>query len=201
MNSITLYESPETTIEKFRLNGVLVVKKVIKWKFAKLLCTHEVNVLRRLQWLEWVQQLVTQDSSTSFISTFIEGNTLLTEPNLPNDYFEKLTIILKRIHDKWVADPDFAHSVDLLVDKEGNPHVIDLASAIIYNKKWFIIPLIIFPIFSYIKELNYKYIAKRKARFLPNQLTEHEKSLIQHMWLTPNLARLWRRLWRIIKNQ
>lgn len=71
-----IFESPSTRIERFQDNGVDIVRKTVKGKFARLLTSHEVNVLRRLKGVVGVQELIEQDSPTSFTSRYIEGKTL-----------------------------------------------------------------------------------------------------------------------------
>lgn len=166
-----LYDARDTSVELINLNGLRCVRKNVKSflgssHLAEILCNHEVKVLERVRGVNGVQQLVEQDSRTSFISKYEPGVALRYSKNIPRDYFEKLSAILRNIHERGVADIDFAHSTDLLVSEEGNPIVIDLASALIYDKNK-MSSFIKKPLFDYICKLNKKYIIRRKLRFLP----------------------------------
>ena len=195
-----LFESSSTRIEKFRRDGVDLVRKIVRGRFAKALTKHEITVLKRLKWIEWVQEFVEQESPTSFTSRFIPGKTLLEYEGreLPEWVFEKLEAILEAVHHEWVADPDFAHSVDIIVTPEWNPVLIDLASAIIYDpkdwsqfwKKY---------LFQYFSKLNKLYLVKRKARFAPHLITHQEQEALKQMWIGPKVAKYWRQFWRFVK--
>lgn len=98
---------------------------------------------------------------------------------VPDGFFDKLENVLNEIHGRGVADPDFAHSVDIIITPTGNPVVIDLASAIIYNpdERSQILRRIVF---NYIANLNKKYLLKRKARFAPHLITHQELQAIKN---------------------
>lgn len=195
-----LFESKWTRIDYFEENWVAYVRKTVKWRFAHLMAAHEVKVLERLKGVKWVQELVRQDSPVSFISVFVEWETLREREwkEIPEDTFEKLRHILREIHSRWVADPDFAHSVDIIITPSWEPVVIDLASSIVLEwgkiTSWFKLP-----VFKYIKQLNLKYLEKRKARYLPHLMTEAEREQAEEVWIWPKLALYWRKLWRQLK--
>tara|TARA_Y100000310_G_scaffold287633_1_gene312667 strand:- start:500 stop:1153 length:654 start_codon:yes stop_codon:yes gene_type:complete len=194
-NRECIYESKSTKTEYFEIMGTPYIRKKIFGPFSERLCSHEVNVLNRLKGVSRVQQIVEQASPNTFISEYIPGESLLNSRNLAQNYFNELEKILGSIHSHNIADIDFAHSTDLLVDPEGRPAVIDLASSIIYDKQK---PssFLVKPIFDYICSLNYKYLINRKARFQPEQMTKEEWKASPDIG---TLAKLWRPLKKYLR--
>ena len=186
-----IYQSPATTIEYFVRDGHELVRKNVTSLFGEFWCGREVKVLERLVGLPGVQQLAERDSPTSFVSEYIPGTTLLEATDLPNDYFDKLAAILESVHARGVADIDFAHSRDLMVDKNGEPVVIDLACSVIYDSHAPMAPLIK-PVFDYVRELNHRYLLSRRARFAPHTLTEEERLRADDVGMLANT-------WRVIQ--
>jgi hypothetical protein len=193
--STVIYNNKKTLVERIELPDGIYARKTVKplfgQHFAEGLCAREVRALEQLEGVPGIQQLVVQDSPTSFISTFIEGTTVRDAQTVPQGYFDRLATVLTTMHDYGVADLDFGHSCDLMIDPEGNPHVIDLAASLVlkYENSWMKQKT-----FDWIKALNWQYLARRKVKYAPAEATDAEKKLAAKF---NTIASTWRAMKKI----
>ena len=176
------------------------VRKTVKPRYnldilARWLCAREVKALKKVRGLNGLQQLVEQDSEASFVSKYAKGIPLYKAKDIPHDYFDKLKVILAGMHERGVADLDFARPKDWIIDPNGNPIVIDLGAAVIYEPRHGIKSILMKPIFDYICKSNYRYMLKRKLKFLPNEMTQeevdeaHKISILGAIWKSYKVSR------------
>jgi len=194
-----IYEDKSTRVEVFEKNGRMYAQKTVKPPvlfgfsldfIARYMCGREVSVLERLQGIEGVQQLVVQGSPTSFVSEFINGVSLKEAKAIPADFFDKLQGVLRAIYNRGIADRHFRKSMDLLVGRDGNPYVIDLATALAYNPNGGVLSMMAKPVVDYIYRANERFLLRRKARYLPEKITPGEIAEGNNIGMLPWLYRV-----------
>ncbi len=192
-----IHENGASRVEIFNGPDGIYARKTVKAPamfgirisgMARYLCAREVGILEKLQGVEGVQQLIEQDSPTSFISRYIDGKTLKQTQQVPPEYFDKLSRILESVHGRGIADLDFAHSDDLLVDKKGNPWIIDLTASVICEPGSNLFTRLAF---DYVCKLNKTYLLRRKAKYALGALTLDEQRQAETIGA---LATTWRSL-------
>ena len=173
-----VHNDSSTLVELIQRYGKLYARKTVKSPkilgfsldfLARYLCSREVKILERVKGLKGSQQIIEQDSPTSFISEY-SGTLLKKAKSVPNDYFEKCREILELSHRRGVAyiDPD------LMIDEKGNPVLIDLVASILYKPNGKVRSRIMKPFFEYVCEMNKRYLCRIKLKYLPNEVTSEE---------------------------
>jgi predicted Ser/Thr protein kinase len=92
---------------------------------GRALCRHEISILKRLQHLSQVPRLLGLHSNIGFIYEYIEGCSLDEEPSLPDDFFDRLEDLVKRIHACRVGYVDMNKRGNILLGHDNLPYLID----------------------------------------------------------------------------
>ncbi|HUW21009.1 MAG TPA: hypothetical protein VMW16_17050 [Sedimentisphaerales bacterium] len=92
---------------------------------GELLCCHEVSILAHLNHLRGTPRLLSRYGKTGFIYEYIEGCSLSEQKELPDDFFDRLSELLRQIHKHNVAYLDMDKRSNILVGPDGRPHLID----------------------------------------------------------------------------
>ena len=136
-----------------------IARKELKWNLSKFLCSREVKILSILHWTRWVQQILEQDTPTSFIYQWIPGQSIKNSLEIPTNYFTQLQSIFDVVHEKWIVDVDMSNSNDWLLWVDGNPYLIDFWWWIYRDE------IIGQLFFSFIKQKNLSDLNIRKIRY------------------------------------
>lgn len=188
-----IYESKSTLVELMNDNCVETVRKTVKpprighfeiKPLAAYLCSREVSALRKLQGLKGFQQLVMQDSGTSFISLYEKGVPIKKAHNLTPEYFAKLDKLVEEMHKAGVVDMDLGHTRDILIDESGNPTIIDFGGAVVGSSGFFGKLF-----FGYMQAMNHRYVLRKKKKYLPSCVTAEDEKEIRKIGALPAAVR------------
>ncbi|MCH9022863.1 MAG: hypothetical protein IID32_08860, partial [Planctomycetes bacterium] len=86
-------------------------------------------VLKTLRGIPGIPVPLTTFENTGLIYTYIEGCTLDAKPHLPDDFFDRLEIILRNIHRRHTAFNDLNKRGNILLRPDGKPALIDFQLA------------------------------------------------------------------------
>ncbi len=177
--SKVIYDSPKARVEVLKKGSKLLARKTVKQYSgleiaAEWLCAREVRALERLKGTEGIQQIVEQDSPISFLSEYVQGYPLNKAEHIPDDFFDNLREIMIAMHSEGVADLEFAHPPNVIINTVGDPVIIDLAASIIYDPSKGLMSRLVKPVFEYVKGLNHLYLIKRKNEYRTDLMNADE---------------------------
>ncbi|MBW8000835.1 MAG: hypothetical protein FVQ80_02280 [Planctomycetes bacterium] len=182
-----------------RQHGFLFVP--MAW-LGRLTCRHETAILDYLNQIPNTPNLLVRYGKYGFIYEYVEGVTLDDTPDLPQDFFDKLLELVRKVHQRDIIYLDMNKRGNIILGDDGNPHLIDFQISLhISNKPW-----ILRPILKYIRRMGQAadiyHICKHKRKLSPKFLRPHEyvisrrKSLFIkiHRIITTPITRLRRNL-------
>jgi hypothetical protein len=117
------HQVPQRVVLKMARRGDLLGVP-LRW-LGRAVCRNEMAVLARLQGIEGVPRLLGGFSDIGLIYEYIDGYSLDEKPELPDDFFENLMTLLKRIHSRQIAYVDMNKRGNILINKNGQPCMID----------------------------------------------------------------------------
>jgi hypothetical protein len=149
-----------------RIRGFLGLP--LRW-VGRLLCRRELNILRQLQDLEQVPQLICPFAQTGFLYRYIEGRSLDEKPAVPDNFFDDLTQLLNEIHSRHICYVDANKRGNILLGKDGRPHLIDFQISLFLPAYWGRRLRHLF------QREDLYHLLKHKRKLRPDQLTDDEK--------------------------
>lgn len=137
---------------------------------GRFLCEREMNVLKQLQDIEQVPQLIKPYGRNGFIYRYIEGKSLDEKPELPDDFFDQLENVLTAIHQQNVCYMDMNKRGNILIGTDNKPYIIDFQISLFLPAKWC----------NGLKEKfrreDLYHLFKHKRRLRPDLLTQDERA-------------------------
>jgi len=145
----------------------------LRW-LGRAVCRNEIAVLTRLQGIEGIPRLLGGFSDTGLIYEYIEGCSLDEKPDLPDDFFENLMILLKRIHARQIAYVDMNKRGNILINKIGRPCMIDFQISQYID--WPVWPLngLGRRILDVLHKADFYHLAKHKRRLQRHLMTPEQ---------------------------
>lgn len=92
---------------------------------GRAMSRHERAVLLRLRGTDGLPRFLSDYDEDGFFYEYIEGHSLDARPVVQDDFFEKLSDLLGRIHKKRIAYIDMNKRGNILVRDDGSPGLID----------------------------------------------------------------------------
>lgn len=139
----------------------------LSW-IGRFLRNRELKVLRKLQGLERVPQLVCEFGKCGFIYRFIEGRSLDEKPDLPNDFFDELDLLLNKVHKRNVCYLDMNKRGNILLGNDGHPYLIDFQISVYLPGSFWR------PLRKALQKEDLYHLLKHKRRLRPDLLTARE---------------------------
>ena len=182
----------------------------LAWLGAHL-CRKEREVHRRLEHVPGVPaalddldtQALPRAFRHAFARTYVPGRTLRDVPahELPDDFFATLAALLDAVHARGVAVMDLQKAENILVDPQGQPHLIDFQLSVRHGhdgdssrRAWTYLPGAT-PWFRLLQRCDRFYIAKHFARMQPDRFAQTFVPVHGDLdTLRPPLTRCWRAL-------
>jgi len=129
-----LYECLETASQSYKKPPAKIVLKLARrsdflgmplgW-LGRLITEHEISILTRLEHIQQVPRFLARCGDTGFTYEYIEGQSLDENPPLPNDFFNRLEDILRKIHACRIAYIDLNKRGNILLGHDNRPYIID----------------------------------------------------------------------------
>lgn len=146
----------------------------LSW-LGREICRHEVSILGHLQDIKGIPRFLGRYLDAGLIYEYIEGCSLDEKPQLPDDFFDKLECLIKRIHGHNIAYIDMNKRGNILLNDKNQPSLIDFQISM--HIDWLIWPLR--PIGRYILDIlqkeDFYHLAKHKRR-LAGHLIDSEQA-------------------------
>ena len=92
---------------------------------GRWLCRREMGFFQRLADVPNVPRLLGRVSDTGFVHDYVPGRPMGDFKALSGEFFEKLTGLMRDVHQRGIAYVDSNKSSNILVGDDGEPHLID----------------------------------------------------------------------------
>jgi len=180
-----LYECPDKSVGRV----VLKISRVqpffglpIAW-IGRFLKCREYRLLEQLQSLDQVPCLIGEYGRNGFVYQYIDGQTLDEKPNLPDNYFEQLKLLLHKIHHHGICYVDFNKRGNILLGVDNRPYMIDFQISMKLDRPW------CKRLCRMLQREDYYHLLKHKRKFRPDLLSESERMLSRHRSLPLRIHR------------
>ncbi len=152
--------------------------RLFRYFIAPLLIRREFGALAKICGVKGVPQLVCRIDRYAFATHHITGLSLeAADPErIDNSFYDKLRNVVDDIHSKGVAHGDLRSQGNVMIDNDGQPHVIDFAACVYYARginpitRW---------LFAQFVVADHYAILRVKRRMTPHLLTPEEAKQIE----------------------
>ncbi len=199
--------STRPTVWRIEEDGVRAIVKdfssnrfIFRNIFGRFLVHREAKAYKRLGNFKGVPTLYRVIGGLALVIEEIPGIDLGTAKrgtSLPGNFFDALTDLVKRYHEKGLAHCDLKRAGNILLGHDGCPYIIDWA-AVIFKSEFRIFPLNY--IYMRFVQDDYNAVTKRKLYYSPELVSEDEKRRYHHRsWPEKRLRVLRDRLRKFIQ--
>ena len=157
----------------------------LEW-LGRFIRDHEWAILKRLRGIDGIPVPLTTFENTGLIYTYIEGCTLDAKPNLPDDFFDQLEIILKNIHRRHTAFNDLNKRGNILLCPNGKPALIDFQLAFCPPFIWSRRKPVAGSFLKNLQQDDLYHLNKHKRRLRPDLMSPQQKE--QSRTLSPGIV-------------
>ena len=135
---------------------------------GRFLRNREAKILKQLGDIDQFPHIIKLYGRNGVIYNYIEGKTLDEKPNVPDDFFDQLRVLLETIHQRNICYMDLNKRGNILVGQDGRPYVIDFQISLFLPAKWC----------NWLRKAFQKedlyHLLKHKCKLRPDLLTEQE---------------------------
>ncbi|MHC4758810.1 MAG: protein kinase family protein, partial [Planctomycetota bacterium] len=142
---------------------------------GQMLRDHELSILRILSSLEQVPHPLTEYGSNGFVYEYIEGHTLQEKQTLPDNFFDNLSELLKKIHQKSVAYLDMNKRSNIIIGSDGRPYLIDFQISIYFEPRPWLLKSFNYWLRQVFQDADLYHLFKHKRKLSPHQLKPEEQ--------------------------
>lgn len=152
---------------------------------------YEKFILQKLSGIAGIPEFVGLEDYNCLLISYIDGNIIKkSRQNLAPDYFDKLFVIIKRIHERGVLHLDLGHKSNVMVRENGDPAIIDFNTSIY-------LPLnsLFSPVLRLLAKIDTTSIMRLKVRFRSHETTFSERQQvkkflrIRKLWIFDKISR------------
>jgi RIO-like serine/threonine protein kinase len=148
----------------------------LRW-LGRALCEHEVSVLKKIGELEQVPKFLWRYGDTGFVYRYIEGKPLREVKEVPNDFFDRLEELLESLHRRNIYYVDMDKRDNIILGRDGRPHMIDFQISVYIDKHTFILPMFSRFLQDLLLKADRYHMFKHKRRLQPESLKPAEREL------------------------
>jgi len=166
-------------VKDFSINGFL-----FRNLLGRFLIWRERRAYERLQGIKGIPQFFRTVEGLALVLEEVPGTDLRELKHRgrkpPSEFFDKLSRLVKQVHERGIAHCDLKRATNILMDSRGHPHIIDWGAAITRNEFRF------FPLDRIYRRFlldDAKAVVKQKRRYMPDSVTPEEENAYQK-WVT-----------------
>lgn len=142
------------------------------------LVTHvEVRSLRRCEGIREVPTVLARPRPNVYVYEYIDGTSLGDRPALRADFFDHLLAAVRQIHARNVVHFDLHKPGNILVDRDGRPHIIDFQLSMHIGERALFSRRFSRRLRLWLQSYDIYHVCKHKRRLQPHLLTETEEQL------------------------
>ena len=121
----------QAVLKDYRGSGWLMRRWVGPWLIGR-----EEEVYRLLEGLPGVPRLVSRLDRHALVVEHVAGRSC-ADGTLPAEFFERLREVVEEMHGRGVVHCDIKNRGNIVVGEEGQPYIVDFASAFAREGRWF----------------------------------------------------------------
>ena len=156
---------------------------------GRLLSHSEVCNLRRCEGIAEVPRVLARIDPHMYVYEYIEGRSLNEKPPLPADFFDRLLVALRQVHARNLVHFDLHKPGNLLVDREGRPHILDFQISRHIGDRFLLSRWLSAGFRRWLQSYDLYHIYKHKRRLQPQLLTAAEERLSRNHSLALQIHR------------
>ena len=124
----------QAVLKDYRASGWLMRRWVGPWLIGR-----EERIYRLLDGVAGIPRLVCRLDRQALLVEHIAGRSCAEYPDrsLPAEFFDRLREVVEGIHARGVVHCDIKNRSNIVVGEDGQPYVIDFASAFARQGRWF----------------------------------------------------------------
>lgn len=134
----------------------------------------EIRNLRRLKGFGNVPQLLAEYGRYGFLYEYIEGKTLAEAEDVPEEFFDKLAVLLARLHAEDFVYLDMNKRTNILVGADGHANIIDFQISYHIAGTGFLLGRLFRKIRQRLQREDWYHLYKHKRKILRTELTDAE---------------------------
>ena len=135
---------------------------------GRFLRNREANILRQLQDLDQVPQMIKPFGRNGLVYCYIEGKTLDEKPSVPDKFFVQLHSLLETIHQRNIFYMDLNKRGNIILGEDKRPYIIDFQISMHLPAKWY----------NWLRKAlqkeDFYHLLKHKRKLRPDLLSEQE---------------------------
>jgi len=147
----------------------------LQW-VGRLLAAREQAVMECLCGLEGIPRMLGRWERTGIIREFIEGHPLVRGEPVPDDFHERLRVLIDRIHERGLAYVDLEKCENVLVGEDGRPYLFDFQIAWYVPRRWGGELWLMRRLRAWFQAGDRYHLLKLKRRTRPDLLTDEERT-------------------------
>ena len=141
---------------------------------GRVLCRHEMAILKSLQGIEGVPRLIGSYYDTGMLYEYIKGCSLDEKPQLPDDFFDRLEALLRQIHAHHIAYIDMNKRGNILLGTDNQPYMIDFQISQQINWPFWPLRSLGDFILKILQKEDFYHLAKHKRRLAPHLMPQEQ---------------------------
>jgi hypothetical protein len=142
------------------------------------LCRREQRFYAKLQDLENVPKVLGTFGTTGFILEYVDGQPLSCAGPIPDPFFDELQALMAKLHCRGLAYVDANKRQNLLVGRDGRPHLIDFqisGDVSDFGGNWLNRRFV-----AHLQGSDTYHLLKHKRRLRPDLMTRQEIERLEH---------------------
>lgn len=180
----------------------------LRW-IGRALAARESWFYQHVQDLPGVPRFVGRVGDTGLLHAFVPGHPLGRDEAVSDAFFARLLALVRAMHDRGIAYVDLNKRQNILVGDDGNPYLIDFQISLHLSPTglgrfgplaWLL---------RRFQRADVYHCLKHKRRLRPDQLSDAERRLVEHIsvwirlhrWIARPIIQLRRRLLRRVRSK
>ena len=158
--------------KRYALKDFRLRPRVVRLLFGRWVIAHEFRIMKQLEGIEGIPQVVGMVDGDGFLMEYVEGHRLpsLKENDLVPEFFERLERLMRTMHARGVGHGDLRRK-NVLVTREFQPYLVDFATAFRVRGQGNVVSRWILAKYRRIDEAT---LLKLKQHFMPQHVTAEE---------------------------
>ena len=147
---------------------------------GRWLANREIFFYHYLQDLPGISRFLGRIGANGFVHAYIRGQTLLecSESRLGDDFFDRLTALMRSLHERGVSYVDANKRDNVIVGEDGRPHLIDFQ--ICWRPKGQSLTGLSRRALLFMQRLDLYHVFKHKSRMRPELMRPQEWQMVQN---------------------
>lgn len=170
-----MYESSDEKRVILKVNRVASLFLIPMSWVGKLLTAREIACFTKLEGIPGVPRFVERYGSTGLVREFIEGHAMRKGERVPDNFHEKLTGLIDKMHQRDIAYVDLEKCENVLVGDDGEPYLFDFQISWYVPRQWGGDLWPFSAIRRSLQRADRYHLLKLKRRTRPDQMTKEQQ--------------------------